>query len=45
LGRLKEIIRILENRGIEFVETSPRGVILEGEFEGMNYSQVYGSKK
>ena len=35
----------LENRGVEFVETSPRGVILEGEFEGMNYSQVYGGKK
>ena len=35
----------LENRGIEFVETNTNGVILEGEFAGINYSKIFGGKK
>lgn len=35
----------LEARGMKFVETSAKGIILEGEYRGQNYSKVFGGKK
>lgn len=35
----------LEARGMKFVETSAKGIILEGEYQGQNYSKVFGGKK
>lgn len=40
-----DVREALEAKGMDFVETSTKGIILEGEYMGQQYSKVYGGKK